>query len=378
MSREGVSTIQLLDHPNLRSSLTTRAVPLEAMIGLVSLAQRPQVGQLLVAEVLKVGKNSTLEDRDGLRVPLFAGDRIIGAFGNRYATHQFEGYVPNRPSARCDLLSVGGVCGKLASQHTGVRSPTRLRVLGLVSDRGGRPLNQRAFAMPPLGDRPTGDVILCVGASMNSGKTTVGGMLTRSLSQAGLRVGAVKLTGTAAGKDTRFYASCGARPAFDFIDAGYPSTYMLDPEDLLRLQRVLLSQLWATGPDYIVMEVADGIFQRETRMLLQSEAFRSSIGHVFFAATDSLSAESGARHLREYGLPLRAVSGLLTQSPLAVREAEEATGVPCLSAQQLREGAALGLVGATGLLRSRGEPQPVKTASRNGMLPKEQVVRLVT
>ena len=370
--------MKLLDHANLRYSLTTRAVPLEAMVGLVAPVQKPRVGQLIVAEVLKVGKNSTLEDRTGLSAPIFPGNRIVGAFGNRYATQQFEGYVPTRPVRRCELLSIGGVCGSVASQHAGIRSPTRLRVLGLVSDHRGQPVNQSAFAVQPLRPDPAGEVILVVGASMNSGKTTVGGMLVRALSQAGFRVAAAKLTGTAAGKDPRFYLSCGAGPVLDFVDAGYPSTYMLDPDELVRLQDVLLSQLRATRPDYIVLEVADGIFQRETRMLLRSEEFRAAVDHVFFAANDSLSAESGVRHLRAYGLPIRAVSGVLTQSPLGVREAEEATGVPCLSAVQIREGAALELLGASRLLRLGAVVQDAKPAPKNGAVRKEQVVRLLT
>ena len=370
--------IEALDHPNLKHSLTTRAVPLAAMAGLLPLTQRPQLGQLLVAEVLKLGKNTTLEDRAGVSVPIFAGDRIVGAFGNRYATHQFEGYIPNRASRKCDLLSVGGVCGKVASQHAGVRAPTRLRVVGLVSDRDGRPLNQRAFGLPLLPQEAAGEVILVVGASMNSGKTTLGGMLIRALTRAGLQVAAAKVTGTSAGKDTRFYLSCGARPALDFIDAGYPATYMLDLGQLMMLQSVLLSQLRATGPDYIVLEIADGIFQRETRMLLESDSFRASVDHVFFAAGDSLAAESGVRHLREYGFPLRATSGVLTQSPLAAREAEEATGVPCLTAAQLRDGEALGLVGASRVPAQKATAQVARSLPKNGAVAADQLVRLVT
>ncbi len=342
-----------LDQHAVRFSLTTRQVPLDAMVGIVPLVGKPRVGQLVVAEVLKVGKNETLEDRTGLSGRIFAGDRIVGAFGNRYATHQFEGYVPGRPTSRCDLLSVGGVCGNVTSRHDGVKPPTRLRVLGLVSDQHGEVVSQCSFGLEHLRDEPAGEVILVVGASMDSGKTTVAGLLTRALSRAGLRVAAAKVTGTAASKDSRFYVSCGARPVLDFVDAGYPSTYLLDPDEISRVQQVLLSQLRATRPDYIVLEIADGILQRETRMLLADPAFRAQIDHVIFTAGDSLAVESGVRHLRELGLPLRAVSGLLTRSPLGMREAEEATGVPCLATADLEAGAAFELLGTNRLLRSR-------------------------
>jgi len=351
--------IRHLDRHNLRFSLTTRHVPPEAMVGIVQPVHKPEVGQLVVAEVLKLGKNESLEDRTGLSGRIFVGDRIVGAFGNRYATHQFEGYIPSRPSSHCDLLSVGGVCGKVASRHNAVRPPTRLRVLGLVSDEHGQILNTSRFGFTPISDETpavrdsTSEVIVVVGSSMDSGKTTVAGMLVRSLSRAGFRVAATKLTGTAASKDCRFYQSCGADPVLDFIDAGYPSTYLLDPHQIAHLQQVILSRLQATRPDYIVIEIADGIFQREPRLLLTDPTFRAQIDHVIFTAGDSLATESGVRHLVQYGLPLRAVSGLLTRSPLGMREAEEVTGVPCLSVERIEDGAAFTLLGATRRLRGR-------------------------
>jgi len=47
------------------------------------------------------------------------------------------------------------------------------------------------------------------------------------------------------------------------------------------------------------------------------------------------------------------VSGLLTRSPLGIREAEEVTGVPCLSVERIEDGAAFTLLGATRRLRGR-------------------------
>jgi hypothetical protein len=281
--------------------------------------------------------------RGGVIWHIFPGDLIAGAFGNRYATDQFEGYVPKEVVTECDLLSVGGVCGQVASRHPSMHPPTRLRVHGAICDSGGEALNLRSFSLPA--QRSAARIILVVGSSMNAGKTTTVGTLARALKQGGFRVAAAKITGTAAGKDGRFFTSCGARPVLDFTFAGYPSTYMLSLEELLTVHRTLVGNLRETNPDYILVEIADGIFQRETKMLLECAEFRQDVEHAFFAANDSLSAACGTRHLKEYGIPLRAIAGAFTQSTLAMREAEETTGVRCLNLEQMLAGGVLETMG---------------------------------
>ena len=335
--------MQLFDNPIIKFGFTTRAVPLAVMAGAVPMHAQPRSADLLLAEVLDLGRHYRMEVRSGLTMDLFPGDLIVGAFGNRYATDQYEGYVPSRPVEGCDLLSVGGVCGEVASQHASmVLDPTRLRILGLVSDKDGRPINQCAYGLPPyvLSDslQRSAEVILVLGSAMNSGKTTTAGTLARALSRANFSVAAGKITGTAAGKDARFFEACGARPVLDFTSAGYPSTYMLSLEELLGIYNSILGHLRAANPDYIILEIADGIFQRETRMMLGSELLPDSVDHVFFAASDSLSAEHGVRSMREYGLPLRAIAGSVTQSPLASREAEETLSLPCMNIERIMDG----------------------------------------
>ena len=83
---------------------------------------------------------------------------------------------------------------------------------------------------------------------MNSGKTTTAGTLARALSRANFSVAAGKITGTAAGKDARFFEACGARPVLDFTSAGYPSTYMLSLEELLGIYNSILGHLRAAIP----------------------------------------------------------------------------------------------------------------------------------
>jgi hypothetical protein len=141
--------MQLIDSPNIKYSFTTRAIPLEEMARVTPMYAPPRIGDLVLAEVLELGRNTRIEIRSGVMMSMFPGDHIVCAFGNRYATDQYEGYVPTRSVEGCDLLSAGGACGEVVSKHTSMVDPTRLGIVGLVSDKHELPINQRAFGLPP-------------------------------------------------------------------------------------------------------------------------------------------------------------------------------------------------------------------------------------
>ncbi len=360
--------MRYLDHQTIKPTFTTHVVPLTAMFGVVPMTRASRIGDLVVAEVLTLGKHTAIETRESVRENIFPGDVIVGAFGNRYATDQYEGYVPDGPAETCDLLSIGGVCGDVTSRHVTMISPTKLRVHGLVCDQDGQVINQREFGVRPRSSEGGGELILVVGSSMNAGKTTVVGTLARALSRAGFRVAAAKLTGTAASKDARFFASSGARPVLDFTDAGYPSTYMVDVDEIVQMHQTLLTHLRASAPDYIIVEVADGIFQRETQLLLEHPDFLATVDHVFFAANDSLSALTGQRFAADHGLPLRAIAGRVSMSPLAAREVEQVTGLPCLTNQKILGRAALQL------LKPRTLSRPAVARSVERLVSPDEVI----
>src|SRR5437016_467200 len=87
-----------------------RRVPPERMAVLCPVPNEPQSGDIVLAQLESIGKNARLELADGRLCHLHEQDRLALAFGNRYATMQFEGYARVNGNA-CDLLSMGGVCG---------------------------------------------------------------------------------------------------------------------------------------------------------------------------------------------------------------------------------------------------------------------------
>lgn len=172
---------------------------------------------------------------------------------------------------------------------------------------------------------------------MDSGKTTTAGYLTRGLRAAGKRVAYIKLTGTVYSKDKVFVEDCGATLSVDFSDCGFPSTFLCTLEELLDLYATLLNRVAQIDPDYLVMEIADGLLQRETDMLLRCLPFMNTIDHVILSCAGSLGVSSGIERLRAIGHPPVAISGSLTASPLLRDEVSGCTELPILGLEALAD-----------------------------------------
>jgi hypothetical protein len=325
---------------NLKVSYALRRIPPREFATILPLPKRPKAGDIALASMEKLGRNARLELACGRAATLHEGDALAIVFGNRYATEQFEGYAQCDMEG-CDLLSMGGVCGTMKSKHAAVSQPTRLRLLGAIGDAAGHPLQLRDFGVkcgPTLGMTGLPKIAVVCGSSMDAGKTHTTLSLIRGLCGGGKRVAGIKLTGTAAGRDTWNFLDAGAVQALDFIDGGWPSTYLCTLEELLSLADALLSEAAAAEVDWIVMEVADGLLQKETSALLQCPRFTSKVAAWLFATGDPLAAVGGVSLLRGWGVEPLVISGLISQSPLGMLEAEAGTGISCMTAKNLQRG----------------------------------------
>jgi hypothetical protein len=321
----------------------TRLVNDPASLRLGSGVRSPLLGDFIVARVAAIGEHECLEDVHGRRMKMFPGDLIVGAYGNRYATDFYEGYLP-KPGDAVHLLTSGGLIGTVASSHTSKGAPTELEVIGPLTDAEGKPLNCDDIAVVPSPSRrPELGTIVVVGSSMNAGKTTSTSGIIHGLHRAGYRVGAGKVTGSGSGKDHWAYVDAGAAPVSDFLDFGMPSTFGYPTERLVSTMSAIRDRLVAQGAEAVVLEIADGVLQEETRALAaQLPEFADA---VVLAVGDALGASAGIDVLRGLGVSVRAISGLVTASPLAVREVEEVTGLTVLNPYELAGGAALSLLG---------------------------------
>ena len=319
-----------------KMAFTTRRVNTTDLRAINTDIANPAAGDLVLARVERIGQHTGLQLQNGRRAEIHTGDEIIVAFGERYAPDQFEAEV-GVENGRCHLIAAGGLAGRVLCSHARMRPATELTPIGLITNRDGRTVNLRDYALAPVSYVGGVPVLAVLGTSMNAGKTTTAASLVRGLTLAGKRVGAAKVTGTGAGGDVWSFTDAGAHKVLDFTDAGHGSTYRVDNVEIERVMQTVLGHLVHAGADVIVMEIADGIFQRETAELMRSQLFRTLIEGVVFAAGDALSAVSGAGIIAEAGLPVIGVSGVVTRSPLACREFEAAAKVPMLTKEQLSD-----------------------------------------
>jgi len=334
-----------------KSAYSTRRIPRSAMKTLITGERQPRSGDLVLAEIVRLGQHRRIELASGRRAHLHPGDRVILAYGNRYAPDQFEAYVPD-DLGPCHMVAAGGIAARQHSKHSAVKDATEIRPLGLLGNEDGQPLNLADWCLPEreFGNRPL--TLAVLGTSMNAGKTTTAAHLIRGLRRAWLRVGAAKITGTGAGGDVWLMQDSGAEPVFDFTDAGHASTFGLAPQALRRIAATLTGHLAEAGTEVIVLEIADGLLQQETAALLSCDWFRNRVDGILFAAGDALGAKAGVELLQQHRLPVLAVSGALTASPLTTAEARRVLPCPVLSKQEL--GAAdvlerLGLASESGI-----------------------------
>lgn len=336
-----------------KAAYTTRHVDLDTATHLISgPGVVPRSGDVVLATVLEIGKHTKLEGPASRRAALHIGDEIVVAYGNRYAPDQFEAYVP-AGLGPTHLVAAGGLAADVLHQHADMIDATRIQPLGLLHD-GADVINVRAsaaHAIRPFGalGEPTAErrprVIAVVGTSMNSGKSTTLAKLTSGLSQAGLHVAAGKATGTGAGGDRWMFADAGAHRVLDFTDFGHPSTFLLPHQEVKDVLGSLVSVLAgftdpadATHtPDIVLVEIADGLFQSETKALLHDPEVLDLFDAVVFASGDAVSAFGGVTLLASVGVTPLAVSGRLTASPLATREASQRLDVPVIPTFDLAE-----------------------------------------
>lgn len=336
---------------NAKRCFLTRNLDLEDAVALQD--KLPEIGDVFLARVDRIRQHTRLENPEGRRLHLYQNDEIIVVIGHRYATDQFHAQAPAAMGA-CHLVSASGIASQVVSKNTKVKPATEITLLGALSNETGKVLNLADYS--PLPDLSTAarDIatLVVIGSDMNAGKTTTMSACVHGMTSLQHEVFASKLTGTGAGPDYWRFLDAGAGTVMDFVDGGFPSTVGVSPSELISLLQRIKQQAVQSGAEILVVELADGILQPETKALINSPAFRDEVQGVLVASQNAVAAVMITENLVSLGYPVYGISGLMTQAQTACSEVEQATGLPAFGPDDLSGSKVAGYIVAS-LMRDR-------------------------
>ena len=193
------------------------------------------------------------ETKTGRMADMVRDDLMVGALGRRAATLEGVGdWQATGPELELEALTSAGLLGKSTSISPMFPSLMRMRYLGHVM-RAGEKVRMEDFVVPEEPRQLDIPVILLIGTSMSSGKTTSGRLIIRALKYMGIDVAAAKLTGSCRYRDILQFRDAGASYVVDFVDAGLPSTVCT--EDHYRAAfDLMISKVAARKPQVLVAE----------------------------------------------------------------------------------------------------------------------------
>ena len=159
------------------------------------------MGDYVVGEVHPNPSRFPIELYNGRMIIVAEGDLVMGALGTRHATLEATGdWREVTADGEIHALTGAGLMGKCTSRSAMLAPLLSMQYQGHVMLDGEKacmydyvsPVPAQRFALP---------VILIIGTSMSSGKTTVGRIMVRQLKKQGLRVIGAKFTGAGRYRD---------------------------------------------------------------------------------------------------------------------------------------------------------------------------------
>lgn len=287
-----------------------------------------ETGDYAVCEVVATSHSTHIELTTGRMSEVDVSDRIVGAFGVRAATLEAVGsWQDVGDSLRLHAMTAAGLLGMVTSQSTFIPKPIELLYLGHVT-RGGSKVGMRDFLVTPRSTSLTCPVLLLIGTSMSSGKTTSAKVIIRRLKRMGLRVVGAKLTGAGRYRDILSMSDAGADAIFDFVDAGLPSS-VCDEATFNDAMSNLLGRISDEHPDVLVAEAGASPlepYNGETAML----RIRSQVRCTVLCASDPYAVVGVTQG---FGFQPDLVAGVATSTSAGVEVIRRLAGRPAQPAR---------------------------------------------
>lgn len=247
--------------------------------------------------------------------------------------HGFSGIIPRslEIGQSLSLLNKGGVIGECTAFHRNLEWPTRVDYLGTVTI-DEELVNLADFALPFVeGALPKTPLVQVLGTCMNSGKTTVCKTIVEGFSKRGHRINGGKVAGVACQQDLVALQHAGAQNVLSFHDFGLPSSS--DIESLIPVARSIFHHLSDNSPDFIVLEMGDGILGGyHVSSLFTDTELMTSQACTIICANDFMGVWGALEWMSQNGFSVKEnsvlISGPVTDSAEGVRYIEANFGVP--------------------------------------------------
>ncbi len=307
----------------------TRIAPFSQMPFSVEALPRPdwEAGDYVACEVSEtLAGYKRIELTNGRMMEIARGDLIVGALGIRHATLEATGtWEQTAEDGGMHMLTSAGLLGRLTSISPLQPPYPVLRYKGHLRLAGEKATMRRFVRAAP--ERPfTAPVVLLVGSSMSSGKTTAAKVIVRQLKKGGSKVLGAKLTGAARYRDILSMADAGADHVFDFVDVGLPST--VHPEAAYRTAlRMLLSRMAQVEVDAAIVEIGSSPLEPYNGAAAIEE-IRSNIQCTILCAFDPYAVYGVTE---AFGIRPDLVSGVATSTLAGIELIEKLCGVRALN-----------------------------------------------
>jgi hypothetical protein len=294
-------------------------------------------GDYILLEVTAAGHgDNRMELPSGRLSAVFPGYGVVGALGHRFATLELTGsWEAIEADGRADILTGGGLVGRVTSRSTFEPRPIEARYRGHLT-RDGRKLTMRGSVTAPPDSEFSTPTVLIVGTSMSAGKTTIARVVIRQFRELGLSVVGAKLTGAGMYRDVLAMKDAGAQHVLDFVDVGLPST-VVPEEDFREAAGELLARIGALGCDVAVIEAGASPLEPYNGGAAV-EMIEANVKMTILAATDPY-AVLGIQEA--FGRPPDLVTGPTANTLAGVALVKELTGADALDAHAPDAGPAL-------------------------------------
>lgn len=214
-----------------------------------------QTGDYVICEILNEGGESLkIELPNGRMRGVIAGEFIVGALGERYATLEATGsWRKVADDLKMTVLTGAGLMGRLTSRSMFMPKMIQTIYKGHAV-RDGKKVTMDDFVEKIPRIPFNTPIILFVGTSMSAGKTTSARIVTNIFKQAGYKVMGAKLTGAGRFKDILAFKDVGADEILDFVDVGLPSSICPTEVYKEKLEQ-MLSRMARENADVAIVEI---------------------------------------------------------------------------------------------------------------------------